>query len=397
MLFISKNRRKLISIRLLEMAESPHVSDSQTCKNIKSMRNPKEKCTNPATHDGFCGVHFRKPNPWVPMSPENIAKRVIQRNNRKRLIKERETERLHAASQIQKWFRFHKGFHMVQKHGIAYYDRSLSVNDTDFFSTDRITDISGAMFFSYVDTHKHVYAFDIRSIHMLIYKARNAGEPCQNPFNREPFPEFVPKKVKEHIQWLRKLNLPTEWAPLEPPTPEQQWRMRVVDIFSIIDSLNYYSSPDWFISLDQRGQRTFYIELHGIWSHRAGLTVEQKNTIVPNYTHRMFRHPPWAIGSQPIESLQKLNMNCMKLLITSAEDKNDRILGAMYVVTALTMVSAEARAAYPWLHESIREEHEHLNHTARFPELFNVGWLNEIFNIQAIPHLALPPPNIVSE
>jgi hypothetical protein len=111
----------------------------------------------------------------------------------------------------------------------------------------------------------------------------------------------------------------------------------------------------------------------------------------------MFRHPPWAIGSQPIESLQKLNMNCMKLLITSAEDKNDRILGAMYVVTALTMVSAEARAAYPWLHESIREEHEHLNHNARFPELFNVGWLNEIFNIQAIPHLALPPPNIASE
>ena len=369
--------------------------DSQTlCKNIKSKRNPKEKCTNPATHDGFCGMHFRKPTPWIPMSPENIAKRVIQRNNRKRLIKEKESTRITAANKIQAWIRFWIKHRMVQKHGIAYYDRTIAVNDTDFFSTDCVKDISGAMFFSYVDSRKHVYVFDIRSIHMLIYKARIAGEPCQNPFNRETLSDSVVQKVRTHIQWLRKLNMPTEWAPLEPPTPEQQWRMKVVDIFNVIDSLNYYSSPDWFISLDHRGQRVFYIELHGIWSHRAGLTVDQKNTIVPNYLHRMFRHPPWAIGNQPIETLQKLNMNCMKLLITSAEDKNDRILGAMYVVSALTMVSPAARTAYPWLYESVRDDHVVVERAIRrphFPELFGVGWLNEILNIQAMPPLALPP------
>jgi hypothetical protein len=82
---------------------------------------------------------------------------------------------------------------MVKKHGIAYFHRSLSVNDTDFFSTDRVADISGTMFFSYVDANKHVYAFDIRSLHMLLYKARTAGEICQNPFTREPFPDFVAK------------------------------------------------------------------------------------------------------------------------------------------------------------------------------------------------------------
>lgn len=329
------------------------------------------------------------------MSPENIAKRVILRNNRKRLIKERDQARISTAEKIQKWYRQLRGFRMVQKHGIAYYNRLLPVNDTDFFSTDKVTDISGCMFFSYIDSNKHVYAFDVRSLHMLIYKARTAGDPYQNPFNREPLPPFVITKVRNHIQQLRKLNLPTEWAPLEPPTPEQQWRMKVVDIFTTIDSLNYYSSPDWFISLDHRGQRAFYIELHGIWSHRAGLSVEQKNTIVPNYTHRMFRHPPWAIGNQPIETLQKLNMNCMKLLITSATDKNDRILGAMYVMTALTIVCEEARTAYPWLYESIREEPLAIpNQTARrarFPQLFGIGWLNEIFNIQTMPPLALPP------
>ena len=381
------------SFSCVEMADRTNTGDSpNTCKNIKSKRNPKERCSNPATHDGYCGVHFRAPNPWTPMSPENIAKRVAQRHRRKRLTQERDAQRVVAANRLQTWFRRKRGIRMVKKHGIAYFHRSLSVNDTDFFSTDRVADISGTMFFSYVDANKHVYAFDIRSLHMLLYKARTAGEICQNPFTREPFPDFVAKKVKSHIQQLQKRNLPTEWAPLEPPTPEQQWRMKVVDIFTTIDSLNYYSSPDWFISLNHHGQRTFYTELYGIWSHRAGLSIEQKNTIVPNYIHRMFRHPPWAIGNQPIQTLQKLNMNCMKLMISSAVDRNDRILGAMYVITALTMVSPQARTAYPWLHESIRDEVVPVRN-ARFPDVFGIGWLNEIFNIQNIPPLALPPPN----
>ena len=128
------------------MAES-----NSTCKNIKSQRNPKEKCMNPATHDGFCGIHYRKPIPWVPKSPENIAKRVLQRNNRKRLIKDEAAKKSESAKTIQEWFRFYKGFHMVRKHGIAFYDRSVTVNDSEFFSTDKITDISGTMFFSYMD------------------------------------------------------------------------------------------------------------------------------------------------------------------------------------------------------------------------------------------------------
>jgi hypothetical protein len=113
----------------------------------------------------------------------------------------------------------------------------------------------------------------------------------------------------------------------------------------------------------------------------------------------MFRHPPWAIGSQPIETLQKLNMNCMKLLITSAEDKNDKILGAMYVVSALTIVSPAAREAYPWLYESIREDNVMIPHAAprvRFPELFGIGWLHDILNFPAIPPLALPPVNTIT-
>jgi hypothetical protein len=229
----------------------------------------------------------------------------------------------------------------------------VCTNDCDFFSTDALESIERAMFFSFRDTDGHVYGFDVRSIHTLIHKARLRAEGALNPFTRAPIPTPVCRRVQARIEWLAARGLPTEWEPLAPPTPEQQWRMRVVDVFSIIDELNYYSSPDWFIDLDHAGQRRFYNELYQIWTHRAGLSMAQKRTIVPDFHRTLFRYPPWSVGTLPTDALRKLNLQSVRTLITSATDKNDRILGAMYVMTALTVVSAGARTAYPWLYESV--------------------------------------------
>jgi hypothetical protein len=208
--------------------------------------------------------------------------------------------------------------------------------------------------------------------------------------------------------------MPTEWAPLAPPTPEQQVRMKVVDLFNKIDELNYYSSPDWFLELDQRGQRYLYTTLHDIWTHRAGLSMTQKASLVPQFQHRLFRHPPWAIRELPLETLQRLNMATIRMLITSAADRNDRILGAMYVVTALTVVNETARTAYPWLYESVAEEeaepaaaavaaaaaHIQVRRNGIIHAL-GIGWLNDLLALTAAagggaaaepPVLELPPP-----
>jgi hypothetical protein len=172
--------------------------------------------------------------------------------------------------------------------------------------------------------------------------------------------------------------------------------MKVVDLFAKIDELNYYSSPDWFIGLDRDQQRKFYRELHAIWSHKAGLSIQQKNTIVPQHMQRLFRHAPWALTEQSLESLQKINMNVIRLMISSAEDRNDRILGAMYVVSTLTLVNEQARNAYPWLHESVFED-EHETHYMPHQPLFGIGWLNDLLSIAnnripVPPPLELPPP-----
>jgi hypothetical protein len=89
-------------------------------------------------------------------------------------------------------------------------------------------------------------------------------------------------------------------------------------------------------------------------------------------------------------------MNVIRQLITAAEDRNDRILGAMYVVSTLTLVNEQARNAYPWLYESVAVDEEDVHIPAGAP-LF--GWLNHFLAIAnhvtapvTPPPLQLPPP-----
>jgi hypothetical protein len=93
--------------------------------------------------------------------------------------------------------------------------------------------------------------------------------------------------------------------------------------------------------------------LFDIWNFRAGLNNQQKNAIVPQYHQKLFKYSPFTVSNQAIGTIQKINMNAIRLLISSAADRNDRVLGAMYVVTAFTMVNRQARIAYPWLYESV--------------------------------------------
>jgi hypothetical protein len=344
-----------------------------TCMNRRSRNNPHEQCKNPATHGAYCGLHYKNPHTWIPSDlshePQGRA--------------------------IAAWFRLHYCLYMIRIHGIAYWDKSILTNNCDFFSTEPFTDIDNIMFFSYKDSDNHVYGFDIRSIHTIVHRARMAGDIPVNPYNRNPIPHHVLRNINNLVKLLHKRSLPTEWEPLEPSTPEQKWNMSIVDLFHKIDELHYYSSPDWFIHLDISGHRRFYTELHAIWTHRAGLSIMQKNTIVPQFSSKLFQHPPWAIVNLSLESLQKITSNTIRLLISSAEDKNDRILGAMYVVSALTLVHKDAQQAYPWLYESVGTPFPELLYADErrygIESILGLGWLQELLSLPMnVPPLLYP-------
>jgi len=359
-----------------------HVGADTQCGNIKSLRAPRVRCKNPATHGAYCGIHYKTPRPWAPGSPKKMTAR-------KQKIAQQHTD---ASKRIVTWWRKVRGLYLFSKRGPAFYDRTCPVNDTDFFSTDKIVEISKANFFSYRGEDNHVYAFDIRSIHSLLENARQSGHPAENPYNRAVITNKIKEKVSRVVKLLKAHGCTVSWAPLTPDTPEQQFRMKVVDVFHIIDELNYYSSPDWFLTMDVRAHRKFYTELHDIWVHRAGLSIGQKNLIVPSFPQRIFRQSPWTLHDASLETFQKVNLNTIRLFIKSAEDRNDRILGAMYVVTAMTLVSPAAREAYPWLYESVEQGPVIHN----FPPHLG-GWLAQLLgdaNLPAPPPLQLPPPHM---
>lgn len=373
-----------------------HITPEALCKNIKSRRCPKQKCSNPATHGDYCGIHHKHPRPWTSGTPKQSPS----------VEPEVDSETLLKASQkIQSWYRFWRCLYFLHNHGPAYFDRNTTNNDCDFFSTDKICDISGFYFFSFMDEDKHVYGFDLRSLYTVIQTARIKGESPQNPYTRKVLPVSILRKVNECVKWLQVRHMPVEWAPITPPTPLQQFNMKVVDLFTKIDELNYYSNPAWFLTLDLRGQKRFYSEIHAIWTHRAGLSIQQKSLIVPHFSNRLFRLPVWGLIDQTLESMQKLNLGVIRSLITSAEDKNDRILGAMYVVSALTIVSPQAREAYPWLYESVaggiddeplpRIDDLFLHRRLALQNADGFHWLGQLLRLadhEPLPLLELPPP-----
>jgi hypothetical protein len=392
------------NILVMSPTTAATAAATTTCANIRSRKYSTEKCPNPPTHGEYCGVHYKNPKPWKPPTPAQKAKAATLRTRSETLAAKKEVGR-----KVWNWYLQVRGCHLFRTRGPAYFVRSTATNDSDFFSADPVNDISGAMFFSYKDTDNHIYAFDIRSIHSLIHRARISGSPPQNPFTRTNLDVAVIRRVNTLVKQLQAHGVLCEWAPLEPPTPEQQLCMKIVDLFHLIDELNYYSSPDWFLKMDLDNHLRFYSELHSIWTHRAGLSMSQKSAIVPGFT-QVFRHPPWALRGQSLTTMQKLNMNTIRTLITSAEDRNDRILGAMYVVSTLTLVNEDARRAYPWLYESVYDtsapespprdapveglgdgERERRNGVP-FLNFLGIQWIQELLRADTLPPLRLPPP-----
>jgi hypothetical protein len=351
------------------------------CKNIRSRRHPAVKCRSPATHGDYCGRHFRNPTRWRP---------AVRRLST--LITDEMRE---AGAEIVAALKLRWRLRSLLRQGPARFSRDLSNNTTDLVSGDDISAIKGCSFFSYRDpSDSNVYSFDIRSIHSLLHHATLDAAIPLNPYTRAIIPSTVVATCMRHVEWCRKHGVGVEWTPLVPPTPEQQFTLRIVELFHEINELNYYSSPEWFLGMDVDEHRLYYRELYDIWTFRAFLSAAQKNTIVPDYQRKIFQRSPLHIPDT-LEALQRLNRSTIKHMIRSAVNVNDRILGAMYVISAFTMVNEDARAAYPWLYESVHVEEEAapvIEVVPHRPFGFLAALLDGLVGPR-MPVLRLPPPH----
>jgi hypothetical protein len=239
-------------------------------------------------------------------------------------------------------------------HGPAYQKRSLCTNTFDFLSMEPIEEIVNEQFFSFKDDDGFIYGFDILSLHNLIYKCNGA---VKNPFNTKPLSSKIIEDFRTLLRLSRvqKINILTEISDVTKEVSDKKSvELRVLSLFQTIDSLGNYSNPQWFITLNRNQLIKFVRELVDIWQYRANLSNEIKKAICPPNGNPFARMPHYNIWqtAENIDDVRKDILEIMEKFVNSSPDKDNKCLGAYYILCAITLVNNEAATSLPWLYEA---------------------------------------------
>ncbi len=313
------------------------------CESIRGKANPGERCIYPKLHDSeWCGRHGKqsikcKWSPPVEIVQENTN--IIPHTN---VIVCLADTRLDVSSHAVRIFKAWRRW-LARRAGPALWYREESNNPFDFYSSDDIKDIPIGRFISFVDGGK-AYCMDNKSAASLLQHASTNNEEPLNPFNRAPLPATFLNRLKHHGKIV-------SWEGLTAVSEVQQVTLHTTDLFRILEDLGNYTDPSWFMDLTRIQLQQLYIELADIWFHRAGLSQSDRSRIVPS-SNKIFRMPVPTVLLMTIRALRPLLMETCRLIISSAESKSDRQLGATYLLGSLSLVSYPAATAYPWLLEA---------------------------------------------
>jgi hypothetical protein len=243
----------------------------------------------------------------------------------------------------------------IKYHGPAFKERSLCNNNFDFLSMDLISEIPNEQFFSFKDEDGFIYGFDLLSIYNLIYKCNGA---IKNPFNKKPISSKVIEDLRTLLRLSRlfKIDICTEISDVTKEVSDKKSiELRAVTLFQNIDSLGNYSNSQWFLSLNRNQLIKFLRELIDIWAYRAPLTIETKRAICPPTGNPFTRIPSIASLQimENIDDIRKHILDVMDKFVNSGIDKDNKCLGAYYVLGALTLVNNDAATSLPWLYQAL--------------------------------------------
>jgi len=294
---------------------------------------------------------------------------------------------------IQKIFRGHMVRLFDKLKGPAHKDRSICTNDSDFCTLEPLDEIPNELFFSYADKKNFKYGFNILSL-MQVYKQKGR---INNPYNREIingetmsnihafakllyiiYPEScddsIQRPIRPQIYKRRQTNRRTparnvQTAELMHSLINDMNNMvqrderhelllarmqtvrakcsddRIQELFGEIDSLGNYTQASWFSSLEKRDLARFFRCIHDIWMFRAQLSWETKRNICTLSGNNPFQtvYLPGNYSDISFEAMRTSCLTVMENMVYSGVDVEYQRLGALYVLSALTMVSSAAR------------------------------------------------------
>ena len=254
---------------------------------------------------------------------------------------------------IQKVFR-NKLIKKINKlKGPALLNRNCT-NETDFLMFEDVKDISYEQFFSYKDIDGFIYGFNICSLFNLLFVEKNKGASI-NPYNRNQLSIKTINDIKKIIILSKMLNLNTEINvenDLDLLSFKKKVELKCIDIFQKFDELGNYTQYTWFYELDKRKILKFINELRDVWGYRLNLTQDIKKQVCPplGKPFQMLNIP--NLFSQDIDKIKNGILNIINNFVTLGRTRNDKGLGAYYVLGSLTLVSQNAAMALPWLYET---------------------------------------------
>ena len=258
------------------------------------------------------------------------------------------------ALKIQNSFRRHLRRIYVDSAGPGLRNRHLCMNDTDFYTMEDTVSIPESQFYSIKDEKGNIFGFDMMSIYQLIQscRGRNQDKPILNPYTRDMLPLCDVLMVNIRIRLSGVLKIPIVIKPKQDKMDDaKKVEMDCIAIFQIINDLGNYADSNWFEGLDKNEMKRFMRELYDIWNYRAQISEHTKRDIVSP------RGNPFdsVITAQPADfNLVKRNaMSVISNLVTKGIDREHCSLGALYVLSALTLVSVPAQLALPWLFHSV--------------------------------------------
>lgn len=247
--------------------------------------------------------------------------------------------------------------------GPAKYNRSLCVNETDFYTMDPLNDLEYKQFFSFKENNT-IYGFDILSFNTLINTTKKNcylkdTNNIINPYTRN----IISKEIIFNFNRLVKLSkfldndliLSVEEEPIIDEI--KLFENRVRNVFQEIDSLGNYTDPNWLFDIcnDKFLIIKFLRELADIWMYRAQLSLFTREQICPPYGY------PFSLANVNFYIIHALNINILKtklitvieLFVNSGINRDYRCLGANYILCALTLVNNNTAESLPWLYQSV--------------------------------------------
>lgn len=256
-----------------------------------------------------------------------------------------------AVLRIQRFWIKWAAHQRFRRQGPATNNLKVSQNETEVYSLDSIQTIPTVFFFSFGDTSKNIWSFDIRSLSHLLTE----GAEPMNPYTRQVILPSTLKKIHERLQWLRKRKYPILHMTGENLTQEQIWNQKVLDVFFKMDALGYRASCRWFEEMELDDHELFYTRLYRLWTYQLGLTAGEKEAILPG-PGKLFKQTPDRTihANHDIRWWRRSNLNMILEFLTRGTTKSHQALGALYVLMALVQTVPEAAEAYPWILESVR-------------------------------------------